>query len=219
MTKAKLNFEKFELAVEECKRYQEALKTREENYKKMREYEMEADALKAELREPVKRPEEIDSFGILSYIDYSCWYVENGNLEYGYGEARIADIVDNNFIVNLGDNYTIPIDEIKEKGYYNNENKHLIFVDRINNSARFKEVIDIIVKQRKTTLLHEIESQKKWIKEQQDKLKILEDLLPQFDDYKIGNVDKIAKNIDFPLGLKYEQIEEFENDFPRVYKV
>lgn len=27
------------------------------------------------------------------------------------------------------------------------------------------------------------------------------------------------QHLNFPLGLNYKDIEEFENDFPRVYKV
>lgn len=221
MTKAKLNFEKLEVATEECKRYQEQLKTREENYRKMIDYEAKADAIKEELREPVKKPYEIDSFGILSYINIYRYYSKNDNLDYDYDEARIIDITDKDFIVKTSrDNrYVIPISEIREKGYFYNEASHNIFVDRIDNSARFKEVIDIIVKQRKSNLLENIKRQKERIKEYQDELKTLEELLSQFDDYKIGKVDKIAKNISFPLGLDYKDIEEFENDFPRVYKI
>ena len=221
MTKKELEFEKLDAAIEGCKKYQKALEDREAKQKEMYDYKSKAEKIYDELKNRVEKPREIDDVGILSYVNCYCYYSTNDNFDYSYDEARTVDITENDFIVETDRNsrYAVPINEIREKGYYYREEDNLIFVDRIDNSVRFKEVIDIIVKQRKASLLKEIGYYKNRIKEYQDKLKEFEENLPQYDDYNISKVDKIAKHISFPLGLDYKEIEEFENDFPRVYKV
>lgn len=221
MTKRRIDFTKMATAIESCKVYQQRKEEREKDRKKLIDLECEVNHLNDKLKERIERPQEIDGFGILSYVNCYRYYSRSDDFDYSYEEARIENITENELIVSTDYNnfYKIPISDIKEKGYYYCEEYHLIFVDRIDNSARFKEIIDIIVRQRKSDLLEDIKRQKEYIKKYQDDLKKLEDLLPQYDDYKIGNVDKIGKRISFALGLDYKEIEEFENDFPRVYKV
>ena len=224
MIKSCLKWEQIDEAIKGCKEYQSEVQKKKDLDKEYSALKNQLAEVEEKMRVNVEKPKTIDDFGILSCIRCRV-YCYDDRFSFHTGEARIEDINENEMTVFCQLNYNrydcptckISVSELKTKGYVYDPEEQVIIIDQLKTFESYKAVVDLLVTAQKNCLFRDIDSAKNWIKKESEKLAECEKQLKDFEDYK--DIHKMGNVIDWLGHVDNKQREEFENNFPRVYKI